>query len=222
MSTKAQAPAADNVIVLTPRNEGSFAHTLYKEDAAELLQLSREFSEGRRRWEEKRDYVKAALRGGARIEPGAFTFELVTSSGGRLRRAGARAPHGGGAMIRTVALLLCIFAAPPVFAQKALEKEFAAQPQKVFDAALQVVKAHYTVVDSNREDGILRFKREKKAGTKWGLKVTFTVRNGQAGGTTAKVDASKDQATISVWGADSRFEKEFMEQLEAELRKMER
>ncbi len=69
MSTQSQAPVAENVIVLKPRNEGSFAHTLYQEDAAELLKLSREFSQARAKWEQKRDYVKAALRGGARIEP---------------------------------------------------------------------------------------------------------------------------------------------------------
>ena len=70
------------VVVLRPRNEGRFAHTITQEDLIELKLLSREFNEARERWEEKRDWIKAALRSGAGVEDGVLSVELVKGTGG--------------------------------------------------------------------------------------------------------------------------------------------
>jgi hypothetical protein len=71
-----------NVIELRSVNDGRFAHTIYQEDVVELKMLSREFSDARAAWEAKRDFVKAALRAGAAVEPGALTVALVKGKGG--------------------------------------------------------------------------------------------------------------------------------------------
>lgn len=71
-----------NLIVLHPVGEGRFVHTVTQKDLVELKLLSREFSEARERWEAKRDWIKAAIRAGARVEDGAFIVELVKRSGG--------------------------------------------------------------------------------------------------------------------------------------------
>ena len=63
------------VIQFTPR-EGRFAHTIRQEEIEELLQRSRDLTEARQRYIELRDYLKAALRGGAVIESGAYEPEL--------------------------------------------------------------------------------------------------------------------------------------------------
>jgi hypothetical protein len=72
-------PAASNersaVIEIRPR-EGRFAHTIYQEDIEELLRRSVSLDEARDRYLQMRDYLKAALRGGARVEPGLHEARL--------------------------------------------------------------------------------------------------------------------------------------------------
>jgi len=69
-----------NLIVL-PVGEGGenprFVHTVRQQDLIELQYLSRLFSEARENWEEKKEWIKAALRGGAGVEPGLLTAELA-------------------------------------------------------------------------------------------------------------------------------------------------
>lgn len=48
-----------------------------QEDLAELVLLSRLFTEARAKWEEKRDWIRSALRNGADVEPGLLTATLV-------------------------------------------------------------------------------------------------------------------------------------------------
>jgi len=69
----------ENVIVL-PANEREnprFVHTVRQEDLVELQHLSRLFTEAREAWEEKKEWIKAALRAGARVEDGLRSAELV-------------------------------------------------------------------------------------------------------------------------------------------------
>lgn len=70
-----------NVVVLKPRNNGRFFHTIYQEDLEELILLSRYFSEARENWEKKKEEIRAALASGARIEPGIHTAELIRVTG---------------------------------------------------------------------------------------------------------------------------------------------
>jgi hypothetical protein len=63
------------VIEIRPR-EGRFAHTIYQEDIEELLRRSVLLDHARDRYLQMRDYLKAALRGGARVEPGLHEARL--------------------------------------------------------------------------------------------------------------------------------------------------
>jgi len=63
------------VIEIRPR-EGRFAHTIYQDEIEELLRRSVLFDEARDKYLQLRDYVKAALRGGARVEPGLHEVRL--------------------------------------------------------------------------------------------------------------------------------------------------
>jgi hypothetical protein len=63
------------VIEIRPR-EGRFAHTIYQEDIEELLRRSVLLDDARDRYLQMRDYLKAALRGGARVEPGLHEARL--------------------------------------------------------------------------------------------------------------------------------------------------
>jgi hypothetical protein len=63
------------VIEIRPR-EGRFAHTIYQEEIEELLRRSVLFDDARDRYLQMRDYLKAALRGGARVEPGLHEVRL--------------------------------------------------------------------------------------------------------------------------------------------------
>jgi len=65
------------VIEIRPR-EGRFAHTIYQEDIEELLRRSAFLDDARDRYRQMRDYLKAALRGGARVEPGLHDVRLET------------------------------------------------------------------------------------------------------------------------------------------------
>src|SRR5229473_7512245 len=64
-----------SVIEIRPR-EGRFAHTIYQEDIEELLRRSVLLDDARDRYLQMRDYLKAALRGGARVEPGLHEVRL--------------------------------------------------------------------------------------------------------------------------------------------------
>jgi len=63
------------VIEIRPR-EGRFAHTIYQDEIEELLRRSVLFDEARDKYLQMRDYLKAALRGGARVEPGLHEARL--------------------------------------------------------------------------------------------------------------------------------------------------
>src|SRR5260221_6526589 len=65
------------VIEIRPR-EGRFAHTIYQEDIEELLRRSVFLDDARDRYLQMRDYLKAALRGGARVGPGLHEIRLET------------------------------------------------------------------------------------------------------------------------------------------------
>jgi hypothetical protein len=67
--------ALSPVIEIRPR-EGRFAHTIYQEEIEELLRRSVSFDDARDRYLQMRDYLKAALRGGARVEPGLHEARL--------------------------------------------------------------------------------------------------------------------------------------------------
>lgn len=58
-------------------NTGRFAHTITQEDLIELHLFSQQLNEARDRYLEKRDWIKAALRGGVAVEPGLLNTELV-------------------------------------------------------------------------------------------------------------------------------------------------
>lgn len=67
-------------VVLFPageREDPRKVHTVRQEDLIELQYLSRLFSEARQAWEEKREWIKDALRAGAGVEAGLLTAELV-------------------------------------------------------------------------------------------------------------------------------------------------
>lgn len=66
-----------NVLTLRRRNLGSFAHTIYQEDLEAILIARMEIKKAAKKLEEKEEYVAAALRGGARIEPGLHSAELI-------------------------------------------------------------------------------------------------------------------------------------------------
>jgi hypothetical protein len=63
------------IIEIRPR-EGRFAHTIYQEEIEELLRRSVLLDNARDRYLQMRDYLKAALRGGARVEPGLHEARL--------------------------------------------------------------------------------------------------------------------------------------------------
>lgn len=63
------------VVEIRPR-EGRFVHTIYQEDIEELLRRSVLFDDARDRYLQMRDYLKAALRAGARVEPGLHEARL--------------------------------------------------------------------------------------------------------------------------------------------------
>ena len=65
------------VVTLRPVNLGRFAHTVTQEDLVELQVLGQQLNDARVRYLGKRDWIKAALRGGAAVEPGFLTAELV-------------------------------------------------------------------------------------------------------------------------------------------------
>jgi hypothetical protein len=71
-----------NVITLKPRNQGRFAHTVTQEDLLELMWRSRQFSEARQAWEEKREYIRAALAAGAAVQEGVHVAYLEEAEGG--------------------------------------------------------------------------------------------------------------------------------------------
>lgn len=64
-----------SVIEIRPR-EGRFAHTIYQDEIEELLRRSVLLDDARDRYLQMRDYLKAALRGGARVEPGLHEARL--------------------------------------------------------------------------------------------------------------------------------------------------
>lgn len=68
---------ASEVVVLKPVNLGRFAHTLYQEDLEQLKMLSNLLNFIRDLYTDKRDYCKAALDGGAVVEPGALDAWVV-------------------------------------------------------------------------------------------------------------------------------------------------
>jgi|SRR5579862_6460481 hypothetical protein len=74
-----KVPGANNelsaVVEIRPR-EGRFAHTIYQDEIEELLRRSVLFDEARDKYLQLRDYLKAALRGGARVEPGLHEARL--------------------------------------------------------------------------------------------------------------------------------------------------
>lgn len=71
-----------NVVVLRPVNEGRFAHIITQEDLLELMQYSNQINQARDHYREKREYIRAALVSGARVEPGVFTALLEERQGG--------------------------------------------------------------------------------------------------------------------------------------------
>ncbi|MCL5287910.1 MAG: hypothetical protein M1453_07955 [Acidobacteria bacterium] len=83
-STSQSASEAENVkhpnVVLFPageREDPRKVHTIRQEDLIELQYLSRLFTEAREAWEQKRDWIKDALRAGAGVEAGLLAAELV-------------------------------------------------------------------------------------------------------------------------------------------------
>lgn len=73
---------AAEVVVLPAPSEGRFVHTIEQDDLEELMRYSREINEARKRYKKKKGWLRAALKGGARVAPGAFSAELVTRRGG--------------------------------------------------------------------------------------------------------------------------------------------
>jgi len=75
-------PPAGNLIILKGNggNSGRFAHTIYQEDLEELILRRNEAREACKQLREKEKFVSAALRGGARIEPGVHEAEFVPVS----------------------------------------------------------------------------------------------------------------------------------------------
>ena len=76
----------ENKILMMPARDAGeparFVHTVTQQDFLEMEQASRDINEARKRYLRKRDWIKAALKSGARIEPGVFTAELVPRKGG--------------------------------------------------------------------------------------------------------------------------------------------
>ena len=76
---------------------GRFAHTVYQEDLEECMSLQNELIDAERAGDarlcsvaklmlkSKRCHIEAALRSGARVEPGAHRAEMVPSSCSRSR-----------------------------------------------------------------------------------------------------------------------------------------
>lgn len=69
-------------------NTGRFAHTIYQEDLEKRLKLAVKATEAQRQLEELDEYIKEALRGGARIEAGVHTAMLTRVSRKAFRAAG--------------------------------------------------------------------------------------------------------------------------------------
>jgi len=69
----------DNVIILNvgAAEDPRFVHTVRQEDLVELQYLSRLFTEARETWEQKKEWIKAAMRAGAGVEAGLLSAELV-------------------------------------------------------------------------------------------------------------------------------------------------
>jgi len=65
------------IVLPGDRENPRFVHTVRQEDLVELQYLSRLFTEARAAWEEKREWIKAALRAGAGVKAGLLTAELV-------------------------------------------------------------------------------------------------------------------------------------------------
>jgi len=65
------------VLPVGEHEDPRFVHTVRQADLVELQYLSRLFTEARAAWEEKREWIKAALRAGAGVEAGLRTAELV-------------------------------------------------------------------------------------------------------------------------------------------------
>ncbi len=76
------AVASEKVVAIRQINTGRFAHTVTQEDMAELARLSREFSAARQAYDAKKEWIIAAIRAGAAIEPGLFRVRLVPRKGG--------------------------------------------------------------------------------------------------------------------------------------------
>ena len=78
---KDHKPAGTSNLIVLPageREDPRFVHTVRQADLVELQYLSRLFTEARAAWEDKREWIKAALRAGAGVEAGLRTAELVT------------------------------------------------------------------------------------------------------------------------------------------------
>lgn len=71
-----------NVVIFPAgdREDPRKVHTIRQEDLVELQYLSRLLTEARTAWEEKKEWIKAAMRAGAGVEAGLLTAELVTRS----------------------------------------------------------------------------------------------------------------------------------------------
>lgn len=74
------AARLEEIAAALERADGAVAHTLYQADGWELTMLSRLFDAARAAWQHKRDYLKAGLLGGARVEPGLLAIQLAPRS----------------------------------------------------------------------------------------------------------------------------------------------
>lgn len=70
------------VVALVPRNTGRFAIEVTQDDLCELLGYGQELNHAREAYLRKRDWIRAAIEAGARVEPGLHTAALVDIEGG--------------------------------------------------------------------------------------------------------------------------------------------
>lgn len=60
------------------RNDKNSHSVVHQSDLEELILLGHELSRAREEWEQKRDFIRAALARGAGVEPGVHEARLVS------------------------------------------------------------------------------------------------------------------------------------------------
>ena len=99
---------------------------------------------------------------------------------------------------------------------KEKSKTFSVPIEKVFDAAVQVAKAKYTIQAVDRQEHILVFHTGMGAFT-YGMELTVSFNSESSGKTIVTARPAKRGAQLFAWGQGGKIADKFFKRLKAQL-----